>query len=483
MISATEIRPGMIIIHNGELHRAHSVLHKTPGNLRGFVQAKLRNLKSGAMNEHRFRSEDKVEKASLDTHQMQYLYSDSEGHHFMNQETFDQIRLDDEVVGESMKYLLPETVIEIDFYDGNPVSVELPTTVNLKIVEVEPGMKGATASASYKPAKLETGLDGAGAAVRRGGNGRQDRHARQLLPGASELSLLLAAALAGALGAAGEVSAASSEPPVLVAVASPDSSAPALAGTGAAPSAACPVRDPETGACFPSADAADLAWLKRPVDPGGAPRRGRGGPRRGSRGRRRRARRPRPPRSSRRRSSRSGGTSPGPSRVSSCGRRTAGPRRCPRKRSPALLASDFPIPLEAFDRAKFRDTFFAKRGRQKKHHAIDLPAPRGTPVLAVTDGVIERLGRDRKGGKVVYLRDTTGRYTFFYAHLAKHEKGLRPGDHVVKGQRLGDVGATGHVIGGPHLHFAIFRDEDDATGGRALVVNPYLVFSPLLTPH
>jgi elongation factor P len=158
MISATEIRPGMIIIHNGELHRAHSVLHKTPGNLRGFVQAKLRNLKSGAMNEHRFRSEDKVEKASLDTHQMQYLYSDSEGHHFMNQETFDQIRLDDEVVGESMKYLLPETVIEIDFYDGNPVSVELPTTVSLRIVEVEPGMKGATASASYKPAKLETGL-------------------------------------------------------------------------------------------------------------------------------------------------------------------------------------------------------------------------------------------------------------------------------------------------------------------------------------
>ena len=158
MISATEIRPGMIIIHNGELHRAHSVLHKTPGNLRGFVQAKLRNLKSGAMNEHRFRSEDKVEKASLDTHQMQYLYSDTEGHHFMNQETFDQIRLDDEVVGESMKYLLPETVIEIDFYDGNPVSVELPTTVNLKIVEVEPGMKAATPSASYNPANTQTRL-------------------------------------------------------------------------------------------------------------------------------------------------------------------------------------------------------------------------------------------------------------------------------------------------------------------------------------
>ena len=148
----------MIILHNGELHRAHSVVHKTPGNLRGFVQAKLRNLKSGAMNEHRFRSEDRVEKASLDTHEMQYLYSDSEGHHFMNQETFDQVRLDDEIVGDAMKSLLPETVITVDFYDGNPVSVELPTTVALRIVETDPGMKGATASASYKPAKLETGL-------------------------------------------------------------------------------------------------------------------------------------------------------------------------------------------------------------------------------------------------------------------------------------------------------------------------------------
>lgn len=158
MISATDIRPGMIIVHNGELHRAHSVVHKTPGNLRGFVQAKLRNLKSGSMNEHRFRSEDRVEKATLDTHEMQYLYSDSSGHHFMNQESYDQVMMTDDVVGEAMKYLLPETVITVDFYEGNPVSVELPNVVALKVVETEPGMKGATASASYKPAKLETGL-------------------------------------------------------------------------------------------------------------------------------------------------------------------------------------------------------------------------------------------------------------------------------------------------------------------------------------
>jgi len=158
MISATELRPGMIVVHNGELYRAHSVVHKTPGNLRGFVQAKLRNIRSGSMNEHRFRSEDRIERASLDTHEMQYLYSDSSGHHFMNQETYDQVMLSDDVVGESMKYLLPETVITVDFHEGRPVSVELPTTVNLKILETEPGMKGATASASYKPAKLETGL-------------------------------------------------------------------------------------------------------------------------------------------------------------------------------------------------------------------------------------------------------------------------------------------------------------------------------------
>jgi murein DD-endopeptidase MepM/ murein hydrolase activator NlpD len=155
------------------------------------------------------------------------------------------------------------------------------------------------------------------------------------------------------------------------------------------------------------------------------------------------------------------------------------PVSVPEEELAELFTTDFPLPLEAFDRAKYRDTFLAKRGKHKKHHAIDLPAPRGTPVVAVADGTIERLGRDKRGGKVIYLRDETGKYTFFYAHLARHEKGLKPGDHVVKGQRLGDVGSTGHVIGGPHLHFAIFRDEDAA--GRALVVNPYLVFSPLLT--
>lgn len=274
-------------------------------------------------------------------------------------------------------------------------------------------------------------------------------------------------------------------PPVLVAVASPELLSPDFGKPGAAPdpekkAAPCPARDPETGACYATADAADLAWLRRPVDPAAVHAEEEEDPDE---------------------ESADAEDEPAPAAAEklspaqlafwrNLARTVTGvvvrktnsrPASLPEEEIAGLLASDFPIPLQAFDRAKFRDTFFAKRGRQKKHYAIDLPAPRGTPVLAVTDGVIERLGRDRRGGKVVYLRDATGRYTFFYAHLARHEKGLRSGDRVVKGQRLGDVGATGHVIGGPHLHFAIFRDEGDAPGGRALVVNPYLVFSPLLT--
>jgi murein DD-endopeptidase MepM/ murein hydrolase activator NlpD len=278
------------------------------------------------------------------------------------------------------------------------------------------------------------------------------------------------------------VSAAPAEPPVFAAAVSTESAAPAFVGAairgGSAPP--CPARDPESGACYASADAADRAWLRRPVSPASARAEDEedpdedAGPADAE---------PVPAAAER----------PTPAQLAFwknlaatvkglvVRKANSRPVSLPEEEIAGLLAADFPIPLEAFDRAKFRDTFFARRGRQKKHHAIDLPAPRGTPVLAVTDGVIERLGRDRRGGKVVYLRDNSGRYTFFYAHLARHEKGLRSGDHVVKGQRLGDVGATGHVIGGPHLHFAIFRDEDAASGGRALVVNPYLVFSPLLT--
>jgi elongation factor P len=155
---ATEMRAGNIIVYNGQLHRVLSVVHVTPGNWRGMVQCKLRNLKTGNQLEHRFRSEDRVEKASMDTHDMQYLYSDPSGHHFMNTETYEQVALTDEVLGDTLGFMLPDTVITVDFYENQPVGLELPNTVILKVVETDPPMKGATAAGGAKPAKLETGV-------------------------------------------------------------------------------------------------------------------------------------------------------------------------------------------------------------------------------------------------------------------------------------------------------------------------------------
>jgi elongation factor P len=148
----------MCILFEKDICRVMNAQHVTPGNLRGFVQARMRNLRTGNSFEHRFGSTEKVERAILDTHQMEYLYSDPSGHHFMNQETYEQVTLDDETLGDSMLYLLPNTVISVDFHEERPVGIELPNTVTLEVVETEPGLKGATASSSYKPAKMETGL-------------------------------------------------------------------------------------------------------------------------------------------------------------------------------------------------------------------------------------------------------------------------------------------------------------------------------------
>jgi elongation factor P len=158
LTQASSLRAGMCVLHSGDVCRVMSVTHRTPGNLRAFVQVRMRNLRTGNSFEHRYSATESVERALLDTVQMEYLYSDGEHHHFMNQETFDQIALTDEVLGDGMRYLLPNSVIKVDLYEGTPVGIELPTTVVLKIVDTEPGLRGATASASYKPAKMETGL-------------------------------------------------------------------------------------------------------------------------------------------------------------------------------------------------------------------------------------------------------------------------------------------------------------------------------------
>ncbi|HEX7183263.1 MAG TPA: elongation factor P [Thermoanaerobaculia bacterium] len=158
MIQASQMRAGMCILFEGDICRIMNVQHVTPGNWRGFVQARMRNLRNGNSFEHRFGSTEKVERAILETHKMEYLYSDPSGHHFMNQETYEQVALDDETLGDSLLYLLPNSVLSVDFYDEKAVGIELPNTVALEVVDTEPSMKGATASASYKPAKMETGL-------------------------------------------------------------------------------------------------------------------------------------------------------------------------------------------------------------------------------------------------------------------------------------------------------------------------------------
>jgi len=157
-IPATQLRPGMIIKHNNDLHAVFSVEHRTPGNLRAFIQAKLRNVRTGAMFEHRFRSGDAIEKIVVDEQEMEYLYNDGDDYYFMDTTNFEQLHLKRDTLGDSVDYLIANLKIKVEFYDGKPVGIELPQTVELTVVETEPGLKSATASSVTKPAKTETGL-------------------------------------------------------------------------------------------------------------------------------------------------------------------------------------------------------------------------------------------------------------------------------------------------------------------------------------
>jgi elongation factor P len=157
-IPATQMRPGMIIKHNNDLHTVFSVEHRTPGNLRAFIQAKLRNIRTNAMFEHRFRSSDPIDKVSVDEVAMEFLYQDGDDFYFMNTENYEQLNLKREVLGDAVEYLTPNLNIKVEFYDNKPVGIELPQTVILTVVETEPGLKSATASSVTKPAKTETGL-------------------------------------------------------------------------------------------------------------------------------------------------------------------------------------------------------------------------------------------------------------------------------------------------------------------------------------
>ncbi len=157
-IQATRLKKGMLVKIGDDLFRVLDLQHVTPGNLRGFVRVKFRNIRSSSLSDQKLRSEDVVERAVLDEREMQYLYKDGDAFYFMDTTTYEQFGIQAEALGDSVNYLVPDSVIRVEFYEVEPVGIELPPTVDLKVEETAPGIKGATASAQVKPARLETGL-------------------------------------------------------------------------------------------------------------------------------------------------------------------------------------------------------------------------------------------------------------------------------------------------------------------------------------
>jgi elongation factor P len=156
-MSATQIRRGMVLVHNGVPCRVVEAQHIKPGKGPAYMQSKLRNLRTGAIFDHRFRAADQVDRALLETHELQFLYSDEHHYHLMNNESYEMVALDEEALGEAAQWLMPNLVIQAQFYEGRPIGIELPSTMELKVAETEPGVRGDTKSAMTKPAKLENG--------------------------------------------------------------------------------------------------------------------------------------------------------------------------------------------------------------------------------------------------------------------------------------------------------------------------------------
>jgi elongation factor P len=157
-IQATRMKKGMLIKVGQDLFRVLELQHVTPGNLRGFVRVKFRNIRTGTLADQKLRSEDFVERATLDEREMQYLYRDGDSFHFMDTSSYEQLHIDAEALGDNVNYLIPDALIKVEFYGSEPVGIELPQTVDLVVEETAPGIKGATASNQIKPARLETGL-------------------------------------------------------------------------------------------------------------------------------------------------------------------------------------------------------------------------------------------------------------------------------------------------------------------------------------
>jgi elongation factor P len=157
MIQATQVRRGMLVKIGDDPHVVLSVTHITPGNKRGMIICNLRNLQTGRSTETRFRSSDRVEEAEIEQIEMEYIYFTDDKYFFMNLETYEQLALGVELLGDGVKFLKPNIRVGVEFYEGKPFGIILPKYVNLKVLETQVYIKDATAQAQSKPAKLEGG--------------------------------------------------------------------------------------------------------------------------------------------------------------------------------------------------------------------------------------------------------------------------------------------------------------------------------------
>jgi elongation factor P len=158
-ILCSEVRKGMVVRKDdGQLYFCVDRELRTPGNLPSKLTLTLKSLKTGLVNTERFHPSDKIEQAYLDKREMQYLYKDGDGYVFMDNESFDQFTLQEEMVGDQMVWMKENNAVVVTLFENNPLSIELPATVELKVTETDPSLKGATAAAQYKPATLETGV-------------------------------------------------------------------------------------------------------------------------------------------------------------------------------------------------------------------------------------------------------------------------------------------------------------------------------------
>jgi elongation factor P len=158
MISVNDLRPGITIEYDGAIYSVIEFQHVKPGKGAAFVRTKLRNLRNGSIKETTFRAGEKVAKALIETKEMQYLYASGDEHVFMDTQTYDQISLPTSQIEHELKFLLENMFVNIVMFEGEILGVQVPNTVELEVVETEPGIKGDTASGGTKPAKLQTGL-------------------------------------------------------------------------------------------------------------------------------------------------------------------------------------------------------------------------------------------------------------------------------------------------------------------------------------